>query len=172
MKPSRLFWVVILVALFGFVAKADSTSDPKIILQLTGGSGSPVCSSSTCDLGTVTYSNLNGFSGDIDTTQRVTTLDFGVTGSPLPPEDFTCESIYFAECEVTEESDPNHTYDLEVTFDCMCTSASSCGLPPGDWHFEVTVPSVPEPSTVGLLLCGLVPLFLMGRKRWANLRAV
>lgn len=131
-----------------------------------------MCSSSTCSLGTVTYSQLNGFSGDIDTTEQVTTLDFNVTGSPLPPNDFTCESTYFAQCSVTEEPDPNHTYNFEVIFECLCDSGDSCGLPPGDWHYTVTVPSVPEPSTVGLVLCGLVPLFLMGRKRWANLRAV
>jgi len=168
-KPRRLLWVVALVALFGFAAKADSANDPKVILQLSGGSGSPVCTSSTCDLGTINYSSLNGLSGDIDTTVKVTEIDLFVDNSPLPPSDFTCVSTDFASCSVKEVSDPDHTYDLEFIWDCMCTT-SSCGIPPGDYHYNITV--APEPSTVGLLLGGLVPLFLIGRKRWTNLRAV
>lgn len=181
MKPYRLLWAVIFVGLIAFAAKADGV-DPVIIINVNGADAD-----ATTGTLTETYTP-SGFSVNlIDDTASLNGIDLTLLDVPdaLGAAAFSCGTNVFDECNVTVVSPlgsdpPEGTEDLLITYDdyadnsggCTGMGVSTCtGVIPEGEGFTVSLSATPEPSTIALLLCGLVPLFLIGRKRWINASA-
>jgi hypothetical protein len=182
-KPYRLLWAVIFVGLVAFAAKADGL-DPKIIINVNG-------SDAEATTGTLTETYTpSGFSvNEVDNTASLNGIDLTLDDVPdaLGAAAFSCGTNVFDECNVTVVSPlgsdpPAGTEDLLITFDDYADNSGGCvgvvadastctGVIPEGEGFTVSLTATPEPSTIALLLCGLVPLFLIGRKRWTNASA-
>jgi hypothetical protein len=180
-KTSRFLWVVILIGLSAAVAKADGLNDPRIIIHLTGDpapyDGSAPLVESFTDGG---FSLGFVYTGSTNLNQLVLNL----TNVPIG-EIFQCFTDVWVGCAFGVTSFDSETQTLTYTFlfsdptpgvGGACQNNSPAGgtcpgfLAPGD-TFSVTL-ATPEPSTMLLLLAGLVPLLGFGRKRWRASRAV
>lgn len=181
MKASRLLLAIVFVVSIAVAAKADGT-DPTIITHtdpsetVTAYEGGPLTESFTA----------TGFSMVLqdDETQNLDSLTLNLTGVPVG-DLFECFTNIWVECTsgTTAIDSENDTETVTFQFDDLfdggtagssgpCQNNGSAGgtcpgfLVKGD-EFSLALVT-PEPSTAGLLLCGLIPLFLVGTRHKAN----
>ncbi len=181
MKLSRLLCVAILVAagvsVATAVAKADGV-DPRVIVNSDG--PDPVNYDGHGPL--VETFNPAGFSIDFIYTGTTPLTSLHLQLKDTPKGDiFECFSNVWATCTFDTENSVVSTLsfdqDQTSTLNFFFSGAGPCqndggagGLCPGSLEtgdtFGVTL-DTPEPSTILLLIAGMLPMFLLTRKRWA-----
>jgi hypothetical protein len=187
MKLGRFLCAAMLVAtavsVATFVAKADGV-DPRVIVNR--GDPDPVNYNGIGPI--VKAFDPAGFSLDFiyTGTRPLNSLLFLLTGAPIA-DTYQCLSDVWAHCifgpvpslgDAEEDfGDFDHDSSKTATFAFLFFGAGPCqsdggvggecsgSLQKGD-TFGVTV-DTPEPSTILLLFAGMLPVFLLTRKRWA-----
>ncbi|MGH9864266.1 MAG: PEP-CTERM sorting domain-containing protein [Candidatus Acidiferrales bacterium] len=135
----------------------------------------PNCQQVTCFSGnTIVLDLLNGFlpkTGFAYTGSSTLTTLFVVLDDVLPGEVFTCSSnIFLGPCKIGNTqgaNDDDQGQEIDDDEDSIEISFTGGSLKTND-GITAQVSPTPEPGTMVLLLSGVLPLFLIGRKRWGT----